>query len=103
LRFIGRLIFLRHHCCWQAVAFPSPTFAQIDAFQQQPQFPGGDFLPSRLGKRKLERASLEALVTHSRMQMLRAQQRALYGSHIRSIPSVDGSYLAWVSGTTAMG
>jgi len=33
LRFIGWLIFPRHHHCrWQAVAFPSPAFAQIDSF-----------------------------------------------------------------------
>src|SRR6266566_4203952 len=45
----------------------------------------------------------QALVTQFRMQMLRSQQRALCGSRIRSIRSAGGNYLAWASGTTAMG
>jgi hypothetical protein len=37
------------------------------------------------------------------MQLFRSQQRALCGSRIRSIRSAGGNYLAWASGTTAMG
>jgi hypothetical protein len=46
LRDIDGLVFLKRRCLCQAVAFPSLAFAQINPFQQQTQFPGGDFLSS---------------------------------------------------------
>jgi hypothetical protein len=85
--------------------FPLPRLTQINAPQQQRQFLVAqyDLRDRGVCSRPAKPSSVQFLVPHSRMQMLRSHRHVLFASRIRSTRSADGKSPAWASGTTVMG